>query len=109
MPVRHVIHHDLGLDLARKATRHALETYRRNLAEYQPRGHWTDDDHAVVEFTVLGKTMRGTVEVGEGQVALALDVPFLFRAFQGIAMQVVEKEIEMWLEKARNGELDDEE
>ena len=103
--MRHTIPHDLGIDLARRATRKALETYRENLSDYETRGKWVSEDHATVQFTVLGRTLKGTVDVRQREVQLQLDVPFLFRAFQGVAMKVVQDEIERWLEAARRGEL----
>jgi len=108
MAVKHVIRHNLGLDLARKATRHALESYRKALPDYDPRGRWVTNDRAEVQFTVLGKTLTGSVDVRPSEVALHLEVPFLFRAFQGVAMKVVEQEIQTWLDKAKAGDLDDE-
>lgn len=107
MAVKHVIRHDLGIELARKATRKALESYKAALPDYDPRGRWVTDDRAEVQFTVLGRTLSGTVDVRQHEVALHLEVPFLFRAFQGIALKVVEDEIAMWLEKARTGRLDE--
>lgn len=104
--MKHSMHHDLGIALARKATRRALETYRANFSEYDPRGAWIDEDHAQVQFTVLGKTLKGTVEVKPSEVLLELDVPLIFRAFRSIAMKVVEDEINQWLDRARRGELD---
>jgi len=65
-------------------------------------------DKAIVRFKALGRILEGTVQVRPSEIELNLDVPFLFRAFQGVAMQVVEKEIQQWLDKARAGELDDE-
>ena len=34
-----------------------------------------------------------------------LDVPFLLRVFKGKAMDVIDREVKKWVEKARNGEI----
>ncbi len=107
MSVKHTIRHDLGLALARRATAKALETYQQSMAEYDPQGEWLSEDRATVRFTVLGRTLTGQVDVRADAVDLKLDVPLLFRAFQRVAMGVVEKEIQGWLDRARNGELDE--
>jgi hypothetical protein len=105
----HVIQHGLGHELARRATRRALESYRQSLSEYAPKGEWITDDRALVEFTVVGRTLSGSVDVHPTEIVLVLDVPLVFRVFQGIALRVVEAEIEQWIARARAGELDDEE
>jgi len=105
----HVIQHDLGHDLARRATRRALESYRQSLSDYSPEGEWVTPDKAIVAFTVVGRTLKGWVQVNPTDIVLSLDVPLIFRAFQGIALRVVEDEIEQWIARARAGELDGEE
>jgi len=106
---RHVIQHALGHALARRATRRALESYQQSLAEYAPRGEWVTADKAMVEFTVIGKTLRGWVQVNPTEVVMELDVPLVFWVFQGVALRVVENEIEQWIARAQAGELDGEE
>ena len=108
MGLKHSIPHDLGQDLARKVTRHALETYRRNFAEYSPEGEWVDENHARVRFKAAGQTLEGRVEVQADRIDLELDVPFFLRPFRGAAIKVIEDEIRSWINRARRGELDDE-
>ena len=104
--VQHRIPHDLDVELARRATRRALETYRAQFAQYDPRGEWLDDDHATVGFTVLGTALEGTVEVRRDEVLLGLEVPLVWRVFRGVAIKIIEGEIRAWIERARRGELD---
>ena len=104
--MRHSIPHDLPRETARRATRAALESYQRDLAEYKPTGTWVSEDHAKVSFTVAGRTLNGSVAVQPRAVELELDVPLLLRPFKGMAMKVVQEEIERWLERARQGEFD---
>lgn len=104
--MKHTIRHGLSHELARRATQRALESYKEQFAEYQPRGTWRDDRTADVSFTVLARELRGKVVVGPVDVELELEVPLLFRAFRSTAMQIIEKEIQSWIELARRGELD---
>ena len=38
-------------------------------------------------------------------IVMDLDVPFLFRPFQKRAMEVIEREVQVWIGKARSGEI----
>jgi hypothetical protein len=103
--MKHRIPHDLPHATARVATRHALEAYQRQLAEFSPDGEWLDEDRARVRFTAAGRTFDGLVEVTPSAVSLELEVPLIFRPFTGIALGVVEREIRGWIERARRGEF----
>lgn len=104
--LKHRIKHDLGLELARKATLRALESYRDQFPEASPEGRWLNPDRAQVAFTVAGKRLKGQVDVAREFIDIELDVPLLFRPFQNQAMAVIEEEIEAWLAKARAGDLE---
>ena len=103
--MKHSIPHDLGQDLALQACRRALQEYEKDYPEYHPKSAWVGPNRAEVQFTILGRTLEGVVEVKDAAVDLVLDIPLVFRAFQGMAMRVVEQEIEKWLELARQGKL----
>ncbi len=105
--MKHVVKHDLSPDQAKLATTKAWESYSQRFEKYSPTADWTSDKHADVSFTVKGVTLTGTLDLEPGGVALDLDVPFVFRPFKKKAMGVVEEEIEKWIAKARNGELDE--
>jgi hypothetical protein len=101
----HRIRHGLTHALAREATRLALETYRARFASYEPEGRWLDADHAQLSFRALGQTLEGAVRVEPEEIELELDVPLLFRPFQKRAMEVIEEEVRMWIERARSGQI----
>jgi Putative polyhydroxyalkanoic acid system protein (PHA_gran_rgn) len=103
--MKHVIPHDLDLATAKRATDRAFEEYKRRFPGYQPSLRWADERGADVGFNVKGIQLSGTVRIEEKSVELDLDVPFLFRPFQKIALEVIEREVRVWLEKARTGEL----
>ena len=102
---QHRVPHDLSHELARAATKKALDTYKARFSEYKPAGQWLDDDRARVQFTVAGKTLEGLVQVADRYIGLELDVPFIFRPFRKIAMNVIEEEINEWIGRAKKGEL----
>ncbi|MCO4743204.1 MAG: polyhydroxyalkanoic acid system family protein [Proteobacteria bacterium] len=107
MALKHSIPHDLGLELGRKVTARALESYRDDFAEYSPQGRWVSADRAEVSFSVAGKTLAGAVDVKARVIELELKVPFLFRPFKSIAIGVIENEIREWINRAKAGELDE--
>lgn len=101
----HRIRHGLSLDLARDATRRALESYRERFRDYSPEGEWVDPDHAHVSFQALGRKLEGNVRVDPENVELELDVPLLFRPFQHKAIEVIEDEVRAWIERAKHSQL----
>lgn len=103
--MKHPIPHDLDRPLARRATRAALDTYRVRFAAYSPFGRWTSLDRAEIGFQAAGQTIQGTVEVGEDAVELDLEVPLLLRPFRKLAVEAIEKEVQIWIERAKAGEL----
>ena len=103
--MQHTIPHGLDRQLAITATHRALDAYEARFAEYSPRQIWLSEDRAEIQFTAVGKTLRGSVAVGPRDIALELEVPLLFAPFKGRALKIIEEEIRAWIEKARAGQL----
>ncbi len=103
--MKHTI--DTGLDKARskKAIDRAMDEYKRRFAEYTPRYDWTTDDAGEFSFNAKGIKLGGTIKVRDHKVDVDMDVPFLFKIFQGRAMQVIEDQVVFWVEKAKKGEI----
>ena len=104
--MKHTISHDLSPELARKATESAFNAYIQRFPEYKPTANWISDTRAEITFDAKVKTLNGAIELRPSEIQLELDVPFVLRAFSGRAMKVVEEEIQEWIVKAKNGELD---
>ncbi len=102
---KHVVKHDLGPELAKKATLEAWKSYSARFAKYEPKSEWVTDSKANVQFTVKGVTLKGTLELVPHAIEMELEVPFLFRPFRKLALEVVEEEIRKWIDKAKAGEL----
>jgi hypothetical protein len=104
--VKHTIHTGLEQTLAKKAIDKAMDAYKARFADYNPRFDWTSADKGAFGFNAKGVALGGTVHVHDHKVDVEMEVPFLFKIFQGRAMQVIEEQVQLWVEKARRGELD---
>ena len=105
MGMKHEIHHGLEPDLARKAIDEAMKAYSARFAEYNPTFEWKSDTKGELGFKAKGVTVSGDIEIVGAKIFVDLEVPFLLRVFKGKAMDVIDREVKKWVEKARNGEL----
>lgn len=103
--MKHTI--DTGLDKARskKAIDKAMDEYKARFAEYSPRYDWTSEDDGEFSFSAKGIKLGGSIKVRDHKVDVDMDVPFLFKIFQGKAMQVIEEQVVFWVEKAKKGDI----
>ena len=103
--MKHTI--DTGLDrtLSKKAIEKAMDAYKARFADYDPRFDWTGDDRGEFSFSAKGIKLQGNIVVRDRQVDVDMHVPLLFRVFQGKAMDVIEEQVNLWVEKAKRGEL----
>lgn len=104
--MKHTVPHDLDLDTAKKATAKALESYKERFSDYQPEVSWLDERRAEVQFKALGATLKGLFQLTPSAVEMEMDVPLRFKLFQKKAVDVVDREIKKWIEKAKQGELE---
>jgi hypothetical protein len=100
--MKHEIAHDLDVNLAKEATVRAFEAYQKRFVDYHPQMHWTAERDARIEFTVK---LQGSIGILPRVIELDLEVPFLFRIFKGKALEVIEREVRIWLDKAKRGEI----
>jgi hypothetical protein len=103
--MEHRVPHDVGRDLAKKATIAAFASYSQKYGQYSPTTTWTGDYTARVSFSVKGFELEGKVDVREKEIGLDLDVPFLLRPFKSKALEIIEREIGVWCNKAKKGEI----
>lgn len=103
--MKHSVSHDLDLDTARKVTQKALESYQARFAEYQPEIHWKDECTAEVCFSAKGVTLKGLFSLTPNAIEMDMSVPLVLRMFQKKAVDVVDREIHAWIDKARQGAL----
>ena len=105
MGVKHEIHHGLEPELARKAIDEAMKAYGERFAEYNPRFDWKTPDRGELSFSAKGVKVNGEIEIVGPKIQVDFHVPFLLRVFKGKAIDVIDREVKKWIEKARNGEL----
>lgn len=99
--------HGLSKERARKVTQKAIDAYTEKFSDYNPQADWVSDDKAEVSFSAKGVTLEGSFRLTDDDIVMQMDIPFLLKPFKGKAVDVVEREINKWVEKAKKGELDD--
>jgi hypothetical protein len=103
--MKHVIPHTLDIPTAKKVTDRAFAEYSSRYPQYHPTFQWANDRRADIGFNAKGIKLKGAMEVADGQITMELDVPFLLRPFQKIAIEVIEREVKVWIGKAKAGEI----
>lgn len=106
--MKHKVNHGLDKDLAKKAMDKAIAAYTQRFDKYNPTAEWVSDDEVKVGFSAKGVSVDGAIELEEEDMFIDLDVPFLLKPFKSKAISVIEEEINKWVAKAKQGELDDE-
>ncbi|HVY47422.1 MAG TPA: polyhydroxyalkanoic acid system family protein [Minicystis sp.] len=103
--MKHVIEHPLGEDVAHTVVERAFDEYKTRYASYHPSLTWKSKEAADVGFTAKGVSLRGRIALRPGAIDVELDVPLLLRVFQKRAMEVIDREVRRWIERARAGEV----
>jgi Putative polyhydroxyalkanoic acid system protein (PHA_gran_rgn) len=103
--MKHVIQHDLDMPTARRVVDHAFAEYQARFPDYKPTLEWESDTHATCSFNAKGIKLAGSMTVEPTSIVMDLDVPFLFRPFQKVAIKVIDDEVRRWIGKAHAGEL----
>jgi hypothetical protein len=104
--VKQTIAHDLPMELARLAARAALAHYQARFAHAHITPEWHGADEAVVNFSLRGFHLKPRIRLRPGAIDVEMDVPFLARPFESRARARIGRELALWLEKAKRGELD---
>jgi hypothetical protein len=103
--MEHRVPHDVGRDLAKAATIAAFASYKQKYGEYSPTTTWTSDYRATVTFSVKGFSLDGKILIEDREVVMDMDVPFVLRPFKKRALEIIEREIQLWCKRAKNGEI----
>lgn len=101
----HRVPHDLDLETSRVVADKAWQSYSERFAKYSPTINWATERLANIGFTAKGITLNGSLELEEGAIVMNLEVPFLMRPFKKKAIEVIEREIRKWIDKAKAGAL----
>ena len=103
--MKHSIEHDLDPATAKQVADRAFAEYRSRYPDYEPSLRWSSDRRADVSFNAKGIRMNGSMEIAERAIVMDLDVPLLLRPFRGKALEVIEREVRVWIAKAKAGQL----
>lgn len=103
--MKHVMKHDLPPEQAKKVAQKAFESYEERFADYNPSLTWTSDTHANASFKAKGLELKGAFELRPGEIEFDLEVPFILRPFRSKALDVMDRELRKWTEKAKAGEI----
>ena len=103
--MKHMVPHDLSFDLAKKAADAALQSYRARFPDYDPQVTWSDERTANVALKAKGMSLKGVFEINPDNIAMDMEVPLLLRPFKQKALEVIEEQIKVWIDKAKRGEL----
>jgi hypothetical protein len=103
--MKHSVSHDLGKERAKQVTEAAWTSYSAKFSKYSPTIQWLSDDQAKIGFVAKGISLDGSIKLLPNSIDLELDVPFLLKPFQKMAVGVIEGEIKEWITKAKTGQL----
>ena len=103
--MKHVMPHDLPPELAKKAAEKAFDAYRERFAKYDPTLTWVSETQAEATFSAKGIILVGNMYLRPTEIAFELDVPFVFGMFRKKAMEIMERELRIWVAKAKAGEI----
>jgi len=97
--------HNLSAEEARRVAHKVAADYAERFARYSPQVDWKEPDHAEISITAKGVTLEGSFTSQPGTLVFEAKVPFLLRPFSGMAKDVIEKQVELWVGRAQRGEL----
>ncbi len=105
MGMKHEIHHGLPPEQARRVVDKAMEAYAARFSEYNPQFEWKSENVGRLGFKAKGVSVNGDIEIAGSKILVDLEVPFLLRVFKGKAIEVIDREVNTWVQKARAGEI----
>ena len=104
--MQHIIKHDLSPELTKKAADKATEHYIAKWEKYDAKSRGISDTHAEITFRVKGVNVAATIDMQPGQVVIDMQkVPLLLRPFKNMALDVVQRVMQKWIDRAKDGEL----
>ena len=103
--MKHVIQHDLDEATARKVIDKAFAAYQARFPSYDPTLTWVTAKRAELGMKAMGASIGGEMTIEQGAIAVDLNVPLLLRPFKAKALEVIEREVAIWVEKAKSGQL----
>lgn len=103
--MKHSVPHSLGIEVAKQAAENALAAYSERFSDYNPTVTWPTETNAQVSFKIKTLVLSGQFETLPEEISIEMEVPLMLRPFRAKALEVVEREIRQWLDKAAAGSL----
>lgn len=103
--MQHDIKHGLEQQKAQEVAKRAVESYAKRFAQFSFEHTWVDDSRVNLSFAVMGKRLEGSLSVLADVLRFEMEVPLLMRVFSKKAVEIIEKETQAWIERAKSGEL----
>ncbi len=103
--MKQTVAHDLPADLARQAANAALAHFQQRFPASQITPRWLSADEAIIQFSLRGFQLKPRIRLRPGSIEVEMDIPLLARPFEARARARIERELALWLDKARRGEL----
>lgn len=100
--IRHTIKTDLDFDRSKFALTQASKVYASRYPQYSPEFEWVKDAMAKFVFNVKGFIIKGHILVQDSILGIEMDVPLLALAFKDQAINLIESEIKIWVDKIKN-------
>lgn len=104
--MQHDIKHGLEQQKAQEVAQKAVQSYAERFAQFDFQHNWVDDSKVNLSFAVMGKRLEGSLSVLADVLRFEMEVPFMMRVFSKKAVEIVEKETQAWIAKAKSGELE---
>ncbi len=104
--MQHEVPHQLSIATARLVAQKAVQAYGEKFQKYNFESKWEGEDRVDLSFEIKGKALNGSMSVTPSAFVFDLDIPLVFRVFKGMAIDILDRETKVWIEKAENGELE---
>jgi hypothetical protein len=103
--MKHTIRHGLDLPTARRVLEKAAQAYAEKLRDYSPNFKWRNENEGEVSFQALGMKASGLFKLAGDAMDIEMDVPFMLKPFRSKAIDVIEREVNKWVTKAKEGAI----
>lgn len=104
----HVIKTGLDVETQKTTLDQAFAEQTKKYPQYSPTFKWTGETEGLFSFKPTpSMEIEGKVLVSENEIGIKFTkLPFLAKMFKGKAIELVEKEVQVWVEKAKAAPTD---
>jgi Putative polyhydroxyalkanoic acid system protein (PHA_gran_rgn) len=103
--MKHTVPHGLDDALARRTVEKALASYRQKYPHAKVDLSWNDESSATLVIGAKGVEVKGEVAITGSNFTFDFNVPLLLRPFKSKALEVIDREVNVWIGRAKAGEL----